>query len=84
MPRSWNEPAWTAAVVTLDKDFGELAVARGAAHHGIIRLVGFSARKPATACLETVVRHESELAAGAIVTAHPGCVRLRLADPKPG
>lgn len=29
------------ALVTLDKDFGELAVALGAAHAGIVRLVDF-------------------------------------------
>ena len=30
--------------VTIDKDFGELAIVRSMAHAGIIRLVGFSAR----------------------------------------
>jgi len=34
-------------VVTPDKDFGELAVARGHAHAGIIRLVGLPARRQA-------------------------------------
>lgn len=32
-------------LVTLDKDFGELAVVRGRPHRGIIRLVGFAARE---------------------------------------
>jgi predicted nuclease of predicted toxin-antitoxin system len=30
-------------LVTLDKDFGELAVLRGTRHHEIVRLVGFRA-----------------------------------------
>ena len=34
-------------VVTLDKDFGELAVLRGLKHCGIIRLVDISAKKQA-------------------------------------
>ena len=33
--------------VTLDKDFGDLAVARGRSHAGIIRLVGLPARRQA-------------------------------------
>ena len=37
-------------LVTLDKDFGELAVIQGRPHRGIIRLVGISAtRQAATA-----------------------------------
>jgi predicted nuclease of predicted toxin-antitoxin system len=31
-------------LVTLDKDFGELAIVRGLPHSGILRLVEFSAR----------------------------------------
>ena len=36
-------------IVTLDKDFGELAVVRGNAHHGIVRLVGFRADEQGSA-----------------------------------
>jgi predicted nuclease of predicted toxin-antitoxin system len=39
-------------LVTLDKDFGEMAVFRRLPHHGIVRLVGFSARQQAAVCLE--------------------------------
>jgi hypothetical protein len=31
-------------LVTLDKDFGELAIVRDASHAGIVRIVGFAAR----------------------------------------
>lgn len=34
-------------LVTLDKDFGELAIVRNIPHSGIIRLVGVSAQKQA-------------------------------------
>ena len=39
-------------LVTLDKDLGELAVIQNQPHSGIVRLVGFSARKQASACQE--------------------------------
>lgn len=64
-------------VVTLDKDFGELAVAFGRDHTGIIRLVGFSVRKQAGACLAAIASHGDELPAGAIVTVEPGRLRFR-------
>lgn len=64
-------------VVTLDKDFGELAVAFGHAHAGIVRLVGFSVRHQAAACLAAIRMHGDELQAGAIVTAEPGRLRFR-------
>ncbi len=67
-------------VVTLDKDFGELAIVRGLPHAGIIRLVGFAARQQGTACLRILERYGAEIAAGAIVTADPGRVRIRNAE----
>ena len=71
------------ALVTLDKDFGELAVALRQPHSGIIRLVGFPARRQAAACLVVVDRYAAEIEAGAIVTAEPGRVRIRPADTGP-
>ncbi|WP_225889305.1 DUF5615 family PIN-like protein [Halomicronema hongdechloris] len=38
-------------LVTIDKDFGELAIVRGTPHCGIIRLVNWKARQQAIACL---------------------------------
>ncbi len=68
-------------LVTLDKDFGELAIVRGLAHGGILRLVGFGARQQGPACAAALARYGADLAAGAIVTAEPGRVRVR---PAPG
>jgi predicted nuclease of predicted toxin-antitoxin system len=68
-------------LVTLDKDFGELAIHRGHPHHGIIRLVALGARQQAPVCLQVLARHGDELLAGAIVTAEPGHVRIRLPEP---
>ncbi len=65
-------------LVTLDKDFGELAVLHGAAHCGILRLVGISARQQASVCREVLAAHGPELLTGAIITAEAGRLRIRL------
>lgn len=65
-------------LVTLDKDFGELAITQGARHAGIIRLVGFAARQQGLASVEVLRRHGEDLAAGALITAEPGRMRIRL------
>jgi len=65
------------ALVTLDKDFGELAVLRRSPHHGILRLVGWSARQQGKVCSDVIARHGDELLAGAIITAEPGRIRIR-------
>lgn len=67
-------------VVTLDKDFAELAVAFGQAHSGIIRIVNLPLSKHAPVCLGVIDQHGVELAGGAIVTAEPGRLRLRPAS----
>ncbi len=67
-------------LVTLDKDFGELAIVRGRVHCGIVRLVNISAKQQAAVCLEVIARHAAELEAGAIATAEPGRLRIRLSD----
>ena len=68
-------------LVTLDKDFGEIAVVRKQPHSGILRLVGFAAREQATACHRVLSSHGDELSRGAIATASEGQLRLR---PPPG
>jgi predicted nuclease of predicted toxin-antitoxin system len=68
-------------LVTLDKDFGELALMRGMPHCGILRLVGFSARQQALACIKVLELHGLELCQGAIVTAEPGRLRIRPVKP---
>ena len=64
-------------LVTLDKDFGELAIVRGLPHAGIIRLVNIAARQQAAVCQQILAQHGAELQAGAIVTAEPGRLRIR-------
>jgi predicted nuclease of predicted toxin-antitoxin system len=65
-------------LVTLDKDFGELAVLRGIPHKGILRLVNISSRQQAAVTMQILDAHESELTAGAIITAEPGRLRIRM------
>jgi predicted nuclease of predicted toxin-antitoxin system len=67
-------------VLTLDKDFGELAVVRGQPHSGIVRLIGFSASQQPTICLGVLSRYADELARGALITAEPGRTRVRPKD----
>ncbi|MGH7340401.1 MAG: DUF5615 family PIN-like protein, partial [Candidatus Rokuibacteriota bacterium] len=62
-------------LVTLDKDFGELAVVRGLPHSGIIRLVGFSAMAQGRTAIQILDHYHEDLAAGGIVTVQPGRVR---------
>lgn len=64
-------------LVTLDKDFGELAVFHNIAHAGIIRLVGFRSVQQAEVCERVLKAYEKELAAGALITVEPGRVRIR-------
>jgi predicted nuclease of predicted toxin-antitoxin system len=70
-------------LVTLDKDFGELAIVHGEPHAGILRLVNWSASQQASICLTALIRYGAELQAGAIVTVEPGRVRVRPADVPP-
>lgn len=64
-------------LVTLDKDFGEIAIVRGQPHYRIIRLVNIAAKQQATVCVEVLLRYDRELQAGAIATASPGRLRIR-------
>lgn len=67
-------------LVTLDKDFGELAVVRKQPHSGIVRLVGFGAREQAMACHRLFVLHGAEIARGALATATQHQLRMRPAE----
>ena len=64
-------------LVTLDKDFGELAIVRRMPHSGVVRLVNLSARRQAAVCLHVLNLYGEELQAGAIVTAETDRVRIR-------
>lgn len=67
----------TRVLVTLDKDFGELAIVRGQPHSGIMRLVGVGAKQQGSACARVLASHGNDLLAGAIVTVEPGRLRIR-------
>lgn len=64
-------------LVTLDKDFGELAIFRGQPHCGILRLVGIPLPRLAELCMAAIEKHGVELERGAIATVLPDRVRLR-------
>ena len=66
-------------LVTLDKDFGEIAIVRGVAHSGIVRLVEVRARDQGRMLNDILTRYGADLLAGAIVTVEPGRVRVRTA-----
>lgn len=66
--------------VTIDKDFGELAVRRQMRHHGIVRIVGFAVRHHAEVCEAVIAAHGDELLRGGLVTAEPGRIRIRPAE----
>ncbi len=67
----------TRILITLDKDFGELAIVRGLPHSGIVRLVGIGARDQARAAADALAVHGAEIAAGAILTVEIDRVRIR-------
>jgi len=64
-------------LVTLDKDFGELAIVRRQPHCGIVRLVALSTSQQVDICLTVLARYGSQLEAGAIVTAESSRIRVR-------
>lgn len=64
-------------LVTLDKDFGELAIVHRERHCGIIRLVNCSVTRQAAMCEIVLARHGESLVSGSIVTAEPGRLRIR-------
>jgi predicted nuclease of predicted toxin-antitoxin system len=67
-------------LVTLDKDFGELAIVKGKRHSGILRLVNFSAKQQGIVCLRVIEGYGKVLQSGAIITAEPGRIRIRPPD----
>lgn len=64
-------------LVTLDKDFGELAILFGQPHSGIIRLVNLSTQEQGEICVKVLARYESNLRHGALITAERDRVRVR-------
>lgn len=64
-------------LVTLDKDFGKLAVLKHLPHCGIIRLVNLNLQEQVMSCLQALLDHGEDLSAGAIITAHRNRMRKR-------
>lgn len=67
-------------LITLDKDFGELAIVHGVDHFGIVRIVGPSVAEQASVSRQVLERYGIELQRGAIVTAEVTRMRIRVAD----
>ncbi len=67
-------------LITLDKDFGELAVHRGKPHAGIIRLVDIPAMMQAELASYAVERYGDQLQEGAILTVERNRIRIRTKD----
>ena len=64
-------------LITLDKDFGELAIVRKLPHFGILRLVNLSVKQQAPICQQIIEQYGDELLAGALVTVEVGRIRIR-------
>lgn len=64
-------------LVTLDKDFGELAIVRGRPHSGLVRLVDLSTSEQARVSVAVLAKYGKELGAGAIITVESARVRVR-------
>ena len=67
----------TRVLVTLDKDFGELAIVRGLPHCGLIRLVNLSTSDQARISVAVLAKYGRDLGAGAIITVEAARVRVR-------
>jgi predicted nuclease of predicted toxin-antitoxin system len=67
-------------IVTLDKDFGELAVLHKMPHSGIIRLKELPVQKHAQLCLEALTHYGERLLQGGIVTVDSAKERYRPYD----
>lgn len=72
-----------AVLITIDEDFGELAVVRGLPHAGIVRIVGFAAGDQGSVALATLGRYADELHAGGLVTVERTRTRVRPGDRSP-
>ena len=67
-------------LVTLDKDFGELAVMKNVPHRGIIRIVDFPAQDQGPVCVQLLQKYTEELRQSALITADRNRVRVRSKD----
>lgn len=75
-----HAPQNSQVLVTLDKDFGELAVVRKQPHYGILRLVNVAAQEQGLTATAALAKYEHDLRQGGIVTVEPGRVRVRTSE----
>ena len=71
-------------VITLDKDFGDLAVLVSTSTCRIVRLVNLRAHDQGPVCAAALRRYGTELAQGAIATAEEERVRIRPPESRNG
>ena len=64
-------------LITLDKDFGELAIVRRIPHSGILRLVLRPARQQGLVAVRVLERYGDELITGGIITVDAQRIRIR-------
>ncbi len=64
-------------LVTLDKDFGELAIVHNQPHSGIMRLVNLRAQVQGEMCARVLASHGHLLENGAIITVEADRLRIR-------
>jgi predicted nuclease of predicted toxin-antitoxin system len=68
-------------LITLDKDFGTLAVLQRKPHAGILRLVNLTTRQQVAVCLRVLADYTEDLQSGAMITAELDRVRVRGSRP---
>lgn len=67
-------------LVTLDKDFGELAVLKGKPHRGIIRIVDHRATEQGPVCVKVLEKYQEDLKRRALITVDKKRIRVRTTD----
>ena len=67
-------------LITLDKDFGELAIVRNMPHYGIVRLSGIASKEQGRVCVSILNDYKFILEKGAIITADLKKIRVRFDD----
>ncbi len=72
-------PMPNGGLITLDKDFGELAIVRGIPHSGLVRLAGIRLAAQADAIKRVLELYGDQLTEATVVTVEPGRVRVRSA-----
>ena len=65
-------------LITLDKDFGELAIFRNEPHSGIVRVVDHSVVELGEVSKRMLEKYKNELLQGAIITVDKKKIRVRM------